>query len=180
MATPVIPVTKTAVTTGYVWNEQLYYWSLAQAGLTEPVQYGWDPVTSPTYESQPPVGNSLRLNVQPNSFLWDSGPFSAPGTGTKSPVTTSPSSVFGAIGNSPAVGGRQPDPGPRTLSRVHSPPSNDSDDGRYSLFNGSRHSLFCDTLLQQGGGDSLSSSDAGASPQHNDEAGKKFDEWPIL
>ena len=55
---------KATVAKGCLWNEQMYYWSLDQAGLTQPLQYGWDPC-HPTGHGL--FGNNLQLKTRPNS-----------------------------------------------------------------------------------------------------------------
>ena len=206
MATSVSPttITKTTTAKGCNWNELSYYYSLERAGLTRPLQFGWDPVTSPSNGSQhAPLCSGLQLD---NSQPWGPGPFSAPVKSVVSPVSTPPPppSVFGVIGKALTCGTTQAaghatspkglsdnDSSMSGLSSILNNGRGTSNSGGYSLFDGTGQSLFGNSLLcgqfevQQGDtekeSDPLTSSNEGATPQHKDEAKKeKFDDWPAL
>ena len=206
MATSVTPATvsKTTTAKGCNWNELSYYLSLERAGLTRPLQFGSDPVTSPNHGSQNvPLCTGLQLY---NSQPWGPGPFSAPAKTVTSPVSTPPPppSVFGAIGKALTCGTNQlAEPiDSKELSKSDSSvfavaSTNDSDSGAsnaggYSLFDGTGQSLFGSSFLsgqlevQQSVtekivGKPLTSSNEGVAPQSKDEAkNEKFDEWPAL
>ena len=160
MATSVTPATvsMTTMAKGCNWNELSYYLSLERAGLTRPLQFGWDPVTSPTCGSQNvPLCSGLQLN---HSQPWGPGPFSAPTKSVTSPVSTPPPppSVFGAIGKALTCGTTQlaGPTDPKELSKsdssmfaASSTDSGASDTGGYSLFDGTGQSLFGSSLLDR-------------------------------
>ena len=180
MATPVTPATVTSDTRQCSWNEQLYYWSLDQAGLTQPLQYGWDPVISSNYAPSP-TGNNLHLQVPHNLASWGSGPSSAPEKCPPPSVTLSP------------LPSSAPPTCPRPECRVaaeskslgnehgHSLSTQAEKSGEYSLFNSSGKSLF-DGYFEGGSysGSSLTWFNEGASPSHHKDGEEKFDEWPAL
>jgi hypothetical protein len=203
-ATSLVPAPGTATVTvaakaGYNWNEHIYYWSLDQAGLTRPLQYGWDPVAPPHNYSSGPLGRNLQLQVAPTTLLWGSrGAFSAPGSTSTPPTPPSATrSSFGAIGKLSTT----TTPPPTDLSSSRQPPkelcssSKAESDGKktgnncggYSLFSNGGQTIFGESLLngQVSGRPTVStetcvsaddcSSNEGASPRK-----RRFDEWPAL
>ena len=184
--------TTSAVKAGCNWNEHLYYWSLDQAGLTRPLQYGWDPVAPPNnYGSgQLRGGSNLQLEVTQNTSLWQSrGAFSAPGSTSKPPATSS----FGVIGKLLTTTATTPtDSSPRQPPKECSSSAKDeketgNDCGGYSLFSNGGQTIFGKSLLNNGQvSDRHVSMDTtvnavdcpsneGASPRKS-----RFDEWPAL
>ena len=203
-ATSLVPAPGTAAVAvaakaGYNWNEHIYYWSLDQAGLTRPLQYGWDPVAPPHNYSSGPVGSNLQLQVAPTTVLWGSrGAFSAPGSTSTPPTPPSATrSSFGVIGKLSTT----TTPPPTDLSSSRQPPKElcssskaESDGektgnncGGYSLFSNGGQTIFGESLLngQVSGRPTVStetcmsaddcSSNEGASPRK-----RRFDEWPAL
>ena len=189
MATSATTTTGTATTVDRVagsnWNEQLYYWSLDQAGLTRPIQYGWDPVAPPHNYGSAPLGGNLQLQMQTQTSLWGSrGAFSAPGPNTASapPVCSS----FGAIGN---VSTAPPtNSSPRQQQQVESTCVSDggNDCRGYSLFSGNGQTIFGGSLLNghvaDGGGSGSVSMENGGNCSNEGGSPRKgrFDEWPAL
>lgn len=181
MATSVTPATVTNDPKQCSWNEQLYYWSLAQSGLTQPLHYGWDPVISSNYAPPLMTGNNLQLQAHHNMASLGPGPLSAPEKCQVPPVTSSP------LPSSAPPTCLQPQcrvsAESKSLGNEHRQPLSPSatQNGEYSLFNSSGKSLF-DSYFDGGpySGTSLTWLNEGASPsQHVDEE-EKFDEWPAL
>lgn len=177
-ATSVTLATKANVSRECSWNEQLYYWSLEQAGLTQPLQYGWDPVISTNYT--PLTGNDLHLQVGPHMTSWGSGPSSAPEK-CPTPQTTLPplpnsappcSDCGVTVGSKSHDNEQRSSPGPQA-----------DESGVYSLFNSSGKSLF-GNYFESGpyadSGISLKWFNEGAPPPQHKDNEEKFDEWPAL
>ena len=154
---PLAPCGPVAQTTEKRWSNQVYYWPLDQ-GLM-------------------PVQCCETMNLQENASLWVSGPHSAPGNLTVCPPTCASDHTLSTsvrdeigLGTCPVL-------------------DTSSDGSCYSLFSGSGQSLFGSSLLAVGVDDgrgnaggavaSLVDSNAGASPQPEEES-PKFDEWPVL
>ena len=205
MATSLTPAATTMATVAKAWNEQMYYWSLDRAGLTQPLQYGWDPVALPNHSN---TFQYVPLNIQPPLImnappaLWGStaasGAFLAPVGQTTDinqhpvPPTSSSSTSFGAIGNAP------PTSVAMTTNKQPSLQENVSEtraNGGYSLFSSAQQTLFgksllpngqendtvaMDTLTCENDDDDVIDNNEGVSspPQRNDDGG--FDKWPAF
>lgn len=174
-------ISKTTVAKGCNWNEQLYYWSLHQAGLTKPLQYGWDPVIHPSNYSSTwhtTLGSNLQLQVQPGTSQWNSrGPFSAPGgQATTTPSPPSPSN-FGAIGNETVCEDAQSNPTTSKPQPFNSNEDTNMSSGGYSLFSTTRQTLFGKSLLNGQDGGGVATETKGAEGSKMVEG---FDEWPVL
>ena len=178
---------------GSNWNAQLYYWSLHQAGLTRPIQYGWDPVAPPHNYGSRPLGRNLQLQqLQPGSSLWGQrGVFPAPATSVSSSSPAPPiCSSFGAIGNLSTApvpadsSSRQQQQ--RQLSQESAEREKIDSDGRgYSLFSGNGQTIFGGSLLNgqvsSGSGQPVSMTNGGNCTNEGGSPMKmRFDEWPAF